>query len=131
MIIGVFRYFQSVAECPDLLLMFSLLQIKNFYAVCWTLFQYLPASWFLIVEHHLLLGCLSICRQSFSVCQQVGYRWLSFIQWLSKGFRGFRNHFLYHRKSFPQKTCCLQCFFPELIESSSHSFLTPLFPLTR
>ena len=51
-IVGVFRYFQSVVECPDLLLMFSSLQIKN--AVCWTMFQYLLASWLLITEHHLM-----------------------------------------------------------------------------
>ena len=37
---GVFRYLLSVViECPDLLLMFSLLVtlIKNLYSVCWTL----------------------------------------------------------------------------------------------
>ena len=36
-------------------------------------------------------------------------------------------------KVSPKKICRLQCFFPELIESSysSHRFLTLLFPLTR
>ena len=59
------------------------------------------------------------------------YWGLGSIQWLSGGFRGFRNHFTYHHKISPKKTCRLQCFFPELIESSSHRFLTLLFPLTR
>ena len=32
------------------MLTLSLLQVKKLYIVCWTLSQYLPASWLLIVE---------------------------------------------------------------------------------
>ena len=129
-IIGVFICFQSVVECPDLLLIFSLFDTDKEFLCCvldivsvfagklvidnWAPFDDLVAS--------VLVGNASLFASKLDIDGLAPFNGSVEALWASGTI------FYITIKVSPKKTCRLQCFVPELLKaavtgSSLHCFL--------